>query len=65
VGGVPSPTDLLQYVLAGATLVGIGTAAMQDPRRPERILRDLDRWIADHGVSRLSDLTGTLEWPSS
>jgi dihydroorotate dehydrogenase (NAD+) catalytic subunit len=65
VGGVSSATDLLQYVLAGATLVGIGTAAMQDPRRPERILRDLDRWIADHGVSRLSDLTGTLEWPSS
>jgi dihydroorotate dehydrogenase (NAD+) catalytic subunit len=65
VGGVASVTDVLQYVLAGATLVGIGTAAMQDPRRPERIVRDLDHWTAAHGVARLSDLTGTLEWPTS
>ena len=64
VGGVSSAADALQYVVAGATLVGIGTGALQDPRLPERIVRDLDRWCARHGVARLADLVGTLEWPT-
>jgi dihydroorotate dehydrogenase (NAD+) catalytic subunit len=63
-GGVRSAADALQYLMAGATLVGIGTAAMQDPRLPERVVRDLGRWCERHGVPHLTDLIGTLEWPS-
>jgi dihydroorotate dehydrogenase (NAD+) catalytic subunit len=62
-GGVRSATDALQYLMAGASLVGIGTAAMQNPRLPERIIAHLGRWCERHGVSRLTDLIGTLEWP--
>jgi dihydroorotate dehydrogenase (NAD+) catalytic subunit len=62
-GGVRSATDALQYVIAGASLVGIGTAAMQNPRLPERIVRDLGRWCDRHGVRSIGDLVGTLEWP--
>ncbi|MDF1503128.1 dihydroorotate dehydrogenase [Roseisolibacter sp. H3M3-2] len=61
-GGIRTAADALQYVLAGASLVGIGTAAMQDPRSPERVVRDLDRWCAREGV-RLAELVGALEWP--
>ena len=64
VGGVASATDALQYILAGATLVGIGTAAMKDPRLPARIALDLERWCADHDVRSLSELVGALEWPA-
>ena len=64
VGGVSSGTDALQYIIAGASLVGIGTAAMRDPRAPERIVRELDEWCHRHGVAHLHELTGTLEWPS-
>lgn len=64
VGGVSSGTDALQYIIAGASLVGIGTAAMRDPRAPERIVRELDDWCRRHRVAHLHDLTGTLEWPS-
>jgi dihydroorotate dehydrogenase (NAD+) catalytic subunit len=64
VGGVRTASDALQYLIAGASLVGIGTAAMQDPRVPERVVRDLTRWCDRHGVRRLSDLIGTLEWPT-
>jgi dihydroorotate dehydrogenase (NAD+) catalytic subunit len=64
VGGVATAEDVVQYVLAGATLVGIGTAALQDPRRPERLIRDLVRWCDRHKVARLSDLRGTLQWPT-
>ena len=63
IGGVSSGTDALQYVIAGASLVGIGTAAMRDPRAPERIIRELDEWCRHDRVAHLHDLTGTLEWP--
>jgi dihydroorotate dehydrogenase (NAD+) catalytic subunit len=62
-GGVRTAHDALQYMLAGASLVAIGTAAMQDPRLPERVVRDLERWRQREGVARLADLVGTLEWP--
>jgi len=64
VGGVSSATDALQYLIAGASLVGIGTAAMRDPRVPERVVRDLGRWCEAHSVGSLGELIGTLEWPS-
>jgi dihydroorotate dehydrogenase (NAD+) catalytic subunit len=64
VGGIGQASDVLQYLIAGASLVAIGTAAMQDPRLPERIVRDLGRWCDRHGVARLADLVGSLEWPS-
>ncbi len=43
VGGVRSAADVRQYLRVGAALVGIGTAALADPRLPERIVRDLER----------------------
>jgi dihydroorotate dehydrogenase (NAD+) catalytic subunit len=46
IGGVRSAADVRQYLRVGAALVGIGTAALADPRLPERIIRDLER---DHG----------------
>ena len=47
VGGVRSADDVRQYLRVGASLVGIGTAALADPRLPERIMRDLERerWL--------------------
>ena len=43
VGGVRSAADVRQYLRVGASLVGIGTAALADPRLPERIIRELER----------------------
>ncbi len=64
VGGVASAEDVLQYLVAGASLVAVGTAALANPRVPERIVRDLDRWCRSRGVTALADLVGTLEWPA-
>ncbi|MEO7822328.1 MAG: dihydroorotate dehydrogenase [Gemmatimonadaceae bacterium] len=61
-GGISSATDIVQYVIAGASLVAVGTAAMQQPRLPERLVADLAKWCAGHGVSSLGDLRGTLAW---
>jgi dihydroorotate dehydrogenase (NAD+) catalytic subunit len=43
VGGVRSAADVKQYLRAGASLVAMGTAALADPRLPERIVRELAR----------------------
>ncbi|HXE58118.1 MAG TPA: dihydroorotate dehydrogenase [Gemmatimonadales bacterium] len=43
VGGVRSADDVRQYLRAGATLVAVGTAALADPKLPERIVRELER----------------------
>jgi dihydroorotate dehydrogenase (NAD+) catalytic subunit len=64
VGGVRSAEDALQYILAGATLVAVGTAGLVDPRAPERIVKGLERWCARHGVRTLSELVGQLRWPA-
>jgi dihydroorotate dehydrogenase (NAD+) catalytic subunit len=63
-GGVQRASDVLQFVIAGASAVAIGTAALADPKLPARVARDLGRWCARHGVARLADLRGTLSWPT-
>ena len=62
-GGVQRATDVIQYMMAGAGAVAVGTAALADPKLPARLVRDIARWCEQHGVTRLSDLVGTLEWP--
>jgi dihydroorotate dehydrogenase (NAD+) catalytic subunit len=44
--------------------VGVGTAALRDPRAPERIARELSAWADREGVRDLRSIIGTLEWPS-
>ena len=62
VGGISAAKDIVQYVLAGASLVAIGTAAMQQPRLPEKLVADLERWCREKGVTSLSELRGSLRW---
>jgi dihydroorotate dehydrogenase (NAD+) catalytic subunit len=60
VGGISKATDIVQYVIAGATLVAIGTAAMQKPRLPEKLIDDLEGWCKRNGVRTLGELRGSL-----
>jgi len=62
VGGVASGADALQYVMAGATLVGVGTTALKDPRRPERIVAEIERWCERERVRSITELVGALQW---
>jgi dihydroorotate dehydrogenase (NAD+) catalytic subunit len=61
VGGIASGADALQYIVAGASLIGIGTAALRDPRAPMRVVKEMSAWCDAHGVARISELVGTLE----
>jgi dihydroorotate dehydrogenase (NAD+) catalytic subunit len=62
VGGIAKATDIIQYIIAGATLVAVGTAVMQQPRLAERLVNDLARWCKDNGVTSLAELRGSLSW---
>lgn len=63
-GGVGTADHALQLIFAGASLVALGTANMADPHAAERVVRGLVRWCETHGVARLVDLRGTLQWPA-
>ena len=60
IGGVSTAEDALQYLMAGASLVGMGTAMLRDPRAPERVVQGLARWCERHGVANIADVTGSL-----
>jgi len=62
-GGITTPSDAVEFLLAGATAVQVGTASFADPRAVERISRGLESWCRSHGVQRVSSLTGALEIP--
>lgn len=64
VGGVTKGTDAIQYLMAGAKLVALGTAAMRDPRAPDRVLSEIRSWCEKHSVHDVSEIVGTLEWQS-
>jgi len=58
-GGVRTGADALQYLRAGACLVGVGTAALADPRAPERIARELGALLEGCGATAVGDVVGT------
>jgi dihydroorotate dehydrogenase (NAD+) catalytic subunit len=58
VGGIRTAEDAVQYLLAGASLVQIGTAAFADPRVPLRVLSDLARWGAARGIANITEIVG-------
>jgi dihydroorotate dehydrogenase (NAD+) catalytic subunit len=59
VGGVRTGADALQYLEAGACLVAVGTAALADPRAPERIARQLMQLCGRRGVASVRDVIGS------
>jgi dihydroorotate dehydrogenase (NAD+) catalytic subunit len=64
-GGIITPQDAVEFLLAGATAVQVGTASYADPRATERLAKGLESWCRSHHVERVSGLTGALEVPKS
>jgi dihydroorotate dehydrogenase (NAD+) catalytic subunit len=62
-GGVQYWQDAVEFILAGATAVAIGTALFVDPATPNKICEGLSEYMAKARVELLSDLVGALELP--
>ena len=60
-GGIVSAEDVVEFLLAGATAVEVGTASYADPRAVERIATSLEHWCARNHVERVAELTGKLD----
>jgi dihydroorotate dehydrogenase (NAD+) catalytic subunit len=60
-GGIVTPEDAVEFLLAGATAIEVGTASFADPRACERLAHGLESWCRGHQVEKVSSLTGALE----
>jgi dihydroorotate dehydrogenase (NAD+) catalytic subunit len=58
-GGVMRAEDAVEFMMAGATAVQVGTASYADPRAVENIASGLKRWCAAHDVAEVRSLTGS------
>jgi dihydroorotate dehydrogenase (NAD+) catalytic subunit len=59
-GGISTAVDIIEFMLAGASAVQIGTASYWDPVATEKIVTELQDWCAEHRIERLASLTGGL-----
>jgi dihydroorotate dehydrogenase (NAD+) catalytic subunit len=61
IGGIASADDVLEFMIAGATAVQVGTANFVDPFIWNRLLDGIRAYMTRHGLTRLADLTGTID----
>lgn len=60
-GGICSAQDALEFIIAGAAAVGVGTALFYDPLVCRKINEGIADYLARHGLASVSDLVGTLD----
>ena len=60
IGGISTAEDIVEFLLAGATAVEVGTANFWDPRACERLAGELERWCLEQHVESVASLRGGL-----
>jgi len=60
-GGVTSGEDAAEMMIAGASIVQVGSAIFRDPLAPIHIIEELDEWCDNNGVKAARDLIGTVK----
>lgn len=58
VGGIERPGDAIEYILAGASAIQVGSAVLKDHRTPSRIVEGIGRYMEDKGYTGLDDFRG-------
>ena len=64
-GGIASWEDVVEFVLAGATAVGIGTALFRNPRVVFEINEGLEGYLEEMGIHQIADIRGKVRLPRS
>ena len=59
-GGVAGGEDAAEFLIAGATAVGVGTATFWDPASPLRVANELGQFLRQEKIASVRDLIGTL-----
>lgn len=60
-GGIMNATDAIEFLLAGSTAIQIGTANYIDPTISVKVIEGIEEYMARHGVSSVTELTGALK----
>ncbi|MFC1451848.1 dihydroorotate dehydrogenase [Verrucomicrobiota bacterium] len=60
-GGIRTGNDALEFILAGATAVAVGTANFADPLTPLKVAEEIRTYLRTHGVARVKDLVRALQ----
>lgn len=60
-GGIMNATDAVEFMLAGATAIQVGTANFIDPAVTMKIIDGLEEYCIEHGIRHIGELTGALE----
>lgn len=58
IGGICTPTDALEFIMAGATAVGVGTGTFKDPLAPIKIIEGIREFLVEEGLTSISALKG-------
>jgi dihydroorotate dehydrogenase (NAD+) catalytic subunit len=61
IGGIMNATDALEFILAGASAVQVGTASFINPSAAQDIAAGMEAWLAENGVESIKSLIGALE----
>jgi dihydroorotate dehydrogenase (NAD+) catalytic subunit len=62
IGGIETGRDAVEFLLAGASAVQVGTAIFRDPAAPLRILAEIEQFCAGRGIRDIAELIGGLQW---
>jgi len=60
IGGIMTPSDALEFLVAGASAVQVGTAIFKNPLIPLQIIEGINEYLERHKISSVSNLTGSL-----
>ncbi len=61
IGGIMNATDALEFILAGATAIQVGTASFINPGAAQTIVEEMESWLVSNGVADIKSLIGALE----
>ena len=61
IGGISTAEDVIEFMLAGATAIEVGTVNYWDPCACESLVDSLTKWCLEHRIEKLSSLTGSLQ----
>ncbi len=61
IGGICSAVDALEFMVAGATAIQVGTASFLDPSAAQTIARDMERYLDENGIPSIREMIGSLE----
>ena len=59
-GGIMSGADAVEFLLAGASAIAVGTATFADPAAPIRVLNELNEWLDQHNIKSVSEIIGQV-----